>query len=74
MNQIAEQLHKNGRAIVSICRIQSNRLIHLSDINIPFFTHAVEVNDAAPIWPTNMLFQINDFLLLRYLSFLHGSD
>lgn len=74
MNQIAEQLHKKGRAIVSICRIQSNRLIHLSDINIPFFTHAIEVNDAAPIWPTNMLFQINDFLLLRYLSFLHDSE
>jgi len=74
MNQIAEQLHKKGRTIVSICRIQSNRLIHLSDINIPFFTHAIEVNDMAPLWPTNMLFQINDFLMLRYLAFLHGSD
>ena len=70
VNQIAEQLHKNGRTIVSICRIQSNRLIHLSDINIPFFTHALEIERATPIWPTNMLFQINDFLLLRYLEFL----
>lgn len=70
VNQVAELLKKNGRTVVSICRVQSNRLIYLSDINIPFFSHAIEIDQAVPIWPTNMLFQVNDFLLLRYLEFL----
>ncbi len=70
VNHTAETLKKMGRTIVSICRVQSNRLIYLSDINIPFFTHAVDIGREIQIWPTNMLFQLNDFLLLRYLEFL----
>lgn len=70
VNKIAETLHKQGCPIVSICRVQSNRLIYLSDINIPFFSHAIEMERAVTIWPSNPMFLVNEFLLLRYLEFL----
>lgn len=69
INQIAEQLKHKERTIVSICRVQSNRLIYLSDINIPFFTHPIQSNTAVTLWPINMIYQINEFLMLRYLEF-----
>lgn len=70
VNRMAEKIKKNGHTVVSICRVQSNRLIYLSDINIPFFAHKIEMESAVPIWTCNMLFQVNEFLLLRYLEFL----
>ncbi len=70
VNMIAEKIHKKGRVIVSICRVQSNRLIYLSDINIPFFTHPIETGGVVPIWCVNMLFLINELLMLRYLEFM----
>ena len=69
VNQMAEQIKANGGLVVSICRIQSNRLIYLSDINIPFFTHRVENGMGVEYWPSNLLFQINEFLALRYLQY-----
>ena len=71
VNQVAERIKKRGRTVVSICRVRSNRLIYLSDINIPFFTHGMEIGSALSVWPTNQLFQINEFLLLRYLDYLN---
>lgn len=74
VNKIAETLHKQGCPIVSICRIQSNRLIYLSDINIPFFSHAIEMERAVTLWPSNPMFLVNEFLLLRYLEFLENRE
>lgn len=69
MNRIAEQLKSAGRVIVSITRIQSNRLIYLSDINIPFFTHEVQTGADYEVWLTAQLFLINEFLILKYLEY-----
>ncbi|MCQ5129987.1 MurR/RpiR family transcriptional regulator [Butyricicoccus faecihominis] len=70
VNAIAEQLKQKGRTIVSICRVQGNRLIYLSDINIPFFTHAIDAGVPVELWPVNLIFQVNEFLLLRYLEYV----
>ena len=70
VNKIAETLHKQGCPIVSICRVQSNRLIYLSDINIPFFSHAIESGCSITLWPSNLMFLVNEFLMIRYLEFL----
>ena len=69
VNQAAEQVKQRGGIVVSVCRIQSNRLIYLSDINIPFFTHHVELSSTVEYWPSNLLFQVNEFLILRYLQY-----
>lgn len=69
VNQMAERIKDNKGVVVSICRIQSNRLIYLSDINIPFFTHCAKTGAGVEYWPTNMLFQVNEFLALRYLQY-----
>lgn len=69
VNMVAEKLKKKGRVIVSICSVQSNRLIYLSEVNIPFFTHLTEAGTAIDVWPVNPMFLINEFLLLRYLEF-----
>lgn len=74
INGVAEQLKKQGRTIVSITRIQSNRLIHLSDINIPFFTHRVQTGDAFEFWLTAQMFLINEFLILKYLAYREKKD
>lgn len=74
VNRLAEALHGQGCPIVSICRVQSNRLIYLSDINIPFFTHAIELDRTVTLWPINQMYLINEFLLLRYLSFLETRE
>ena len=68
VNQTAECIKHRGGVVASICRIQSNRLIYLSDINIPFFTHRAKTGTGVEYWPTNLLFMINEFLLLRYLQ------
>lgn len=69
MNQMAEQLKRQGRTIISITRVQSNRLIHLSDINIPFFTHCVQTGAEFEFWLTAQMFLINEFLILKYLEY-----
>lgn len=69
VNRIAEQMKRAGRIIVSITRIQSNRLIYLSDINIPFFTHEVQTGAEYEVWLTAQLFLINEFLILKYLEY-----
>lgn len=69
INQIAEQLKAQGRTVVSVTRIQSNRLIHLSDIHIPFFTHCVQTGEEFEFWLTAQLFLINEFLILKYLEY-----
>lgn len=70
VNQIAEQLKRQGRVVVSICRIQSNRLIYFSDFNIPFFTHQVNTGRKSDYWTMRQIFLINEFLLLRFLLYL----
>ena len=69
VNQTAECVKQRGGVVASICRIQSNRLIYLSDINIPFFTHHIDLGGTMEYWPSNLLFQINEFLILRYLQY-----
>ena len=69
VNRMAERIKQLGGVVVSICRIQSNRLIYLSDINIPFFTHRAKTGAGVEYWPTNLLFQVNEFLILRYLQY-----
>lgn len=69
MNEMAERLKQAGRTIISITRIQSNRLIYLSDIHIPFFTHAVHTGSQVEFWLTNQLFLINEFLILKYMEY-----
>ena len=69
VNQAAEQVKRRGGVVASICRIQSNRLIYLSDINLPFFTHRIDLGGEMEYWPSNLLFQINEFLILRYLQY-----
>lgn len=70
VNRIAEQLKRQGRIVISICRIQSNRLIYFSDFNIPFFTHQVQTGHKSDYWAMRQIFLINEFLLLRYLQYL----
>ncbi|HIY53922.1 MAG TPA: MurR/RpiR family transcriptional regulator [Candidatus Agathobaculum merdavium] len=72
VNQTAECIKHRGGVVASICRIQSNRLIYLSDINIPFFTHQIDLGTNIEYWPTNLLFMINEFLILRYLQYRSG--
>ena len=69
VNQAAECVKQRGGVVASICRIQSNRLMYLSDINIPFFTHHIDLGGTMEYWPSNLLFQINEFLHLRYLQY-----
>lgn len=71
INQVAEQLKRMGRTVISICRIQSNRLIYFSDFNIPFFTHQVNTGLKSAYWSMRQIFLINEFLLLRYLQYLN---
>ena len=71
VNRTAERVKRLGGVVASICRIQSNRLIYLSDINIPFFTHQIGLGEAIDYWPTNLLFLINEFLILRYMQYRH---
>lgn len=73
VNQAAEAVKRHGGVVASICRIQSNRLIYLSDINIPFFTHPIDLGGAMEYWPSNLLFLINEFLILRYLQYHHAN-
>lgn len=73
VNQAAEAVKQHGGVVASICRIQSNRLIYLSDINIPFFTHPIDQGGAMEYWPSNLLFLINEFLILRYLQYHHAN-
>lgn len=74
INRMAEQLKRQGRTIVSITRVQSNRLIHLSDINIPFFTHCVQTGAEFEFWLTSQMFMINEFLILKYLAYRAQKD
>ena len=69
VNQAAEQVKRRGGVVASICRIQSNRLIYLSDINLPYSTHQIDLGGEMEYWPSNLLFQINEFLILRYLQY-----
>lgn len=73
VNQAAEAVKRHGGVVASICRIQSNRLIYLSDINIPFFTHPIDLGGAMEYWPSNLLFLINEFLILRYLQYHYAN-
>lgn len=74
INQVAEQLKRQGRTVISICRIQSNRLIYFSDFNIPFFTHKVNTGTKSDYWAMRQIFLINEFLLLRYLEYRSGQN
>ena len=60
--------------MISICRIQSNRLIYFSDFNIPFFTHKVNTGTKSDYWAMRQIFLINEFLLLRYLEYRSGQN
>ncbi len=70
VNEVAQQLKKQGNVVVSICRVQTNELILYSDFNIPFFTHEVQTGGELEFWSMAQIFVINEMLILRYLQYV----
>lgn len=59
--------------IASITKLSNNKLSQIADYSIPFVTHEVfEYESRTKISPISQFYVVNDFLILKYISFLEN--
>lgn len=64
---------KEKPIIASVTKLSNNRLSQISDYSIPFVTHEVfEYESRTKISPVAQFYVVNDFLILKYISFLEN--
>lgn len=64
---------KEKPIIASVTKLSNNRLSQISDYSIPFVTHEVfEYESRTKISPISQFYVVNDFLILKYISFLEN--
>lgn len=64
---------KERPIIASVTKLSNNRLSQIADYSIPFVTHEVfEYESRTKISPISQFYVVNDFLILKYISFLEN--